>query len=207
MLFPLAGVLLCETRCLQSLFVFLFFGDQIIEVDGVSLVGVTQTLAAAVLRSTQGLVKFTIGREKLNKNTPNSAQQHSEIACLIQQTSPQIPIPPIPTTSPQIGELGVFANDLKNSDGNDYDTIASSTTGNQEESAVDGQRSSTTSYVARISWAPDRRHANRRRPRRRRSSPELSHSATAQSFIPFNTFSLLLLTLQIFIFGTTFISR
>lgn len=50
-------------------------GDQIIEVDGVSLVGVTQTLAASVLRATQGRVRFRIGREK-----PNENGQPSEIA-------------------------------------------------------------------------------------------------------------------------------
>ena len=50
-------------------------GDQIIEVDGVSLVGVTQTLAASVLRATQGKVRFRIGREK-----PSENGQPSEIA-------------------------------------------------------------------------------------------------------------------------------
>ena len=60
-------------------------GDQIIEVDGVSLVGVTQTLAAAVLRSTQGLVKFTIGREKIDENNG----EVSEINRLIQQSLDQ----------------------------------------------------------------------------------------------------------------------
>ncbi|XP_056110346.1 neurabin-1 isoform X2 [Rhinichthys klamathensis goyatoka] len=56
----------------------IWVNDQIVEVDGISLVGVTQIFAATTLKNTKGLVKFLIGREK--------AGVESEVARLISET-------------------------------------------------------------------------------------------------------------------------
>jgi len=53
--------------------------DQLVEVDGNSLVGVTQTYAASAIRNTKGVVRFKIGRE------PDDSKD-TEVARLIAQT-------------------------------------------------------------------------------------------------------------------------
>ncbi|XP_051559376.1 neurabin-1-like [Myxocyprinus asiaticus] len=59
----------------------IWVNDQIVEVDGISLVGVTQLFAATTLKNTKGLVKFLIGREKPGVD--------SEVARLINETLQQ----------------------------------------------------------------------------------------------------------------------
>nr|XP_032801586.1 neurabin-1-like isoform X1 [Petromyzon marinus] len=54
--------------------------DQIVEVDGTSLVGVSQHFAASVLKNTKGLVKFLIGREQEG--------QKNSVCSILMQTLP-----------------------------------------------------------------------------------------------------------------------
>ncbi|NXJ86119.1 NEB1 protein, partial [Trogon melanurus] len=65
----------------MHLFCRIQVNDQIVEVDGISLVGVTQFFAATVLKNTKGTVRFLIGREK-----PGT---QSEVARLISETLEQ----------------------------------------------------------------------------------------------------------------------
>uniref|UniRef100_K7GB94 Protein phosphatase 1 regulatory subunit 9B n=1 Tax=Pelodiscus sinensis TaxID=13735 RepID=K7GB94_PELSI len=60
--------------------------DLIVEVDGTSLVGVTQSFAASVLRNTKGRVRPGCGRFLIGREKPG---EQSEVAQLIQQTLEQ----------------------------------------------------------------------------------------------------------------------
>ncbi|XP_048578269.1 neurabin-1 [Nematostella vectensis] len=53
--------------------------DQIIEVDGVSLVGVTQMFAAVTLKHTSGTVRFLMGREKSRVHAPVRPISHNSL--------------------------------------------------------------------------------------------------------------------------------
>merc|ERR1719282_341894 len=61
-------------------------GDQIIEVNGQSLVGVTQTHAATVLRAALATVSFLLGREKVVEHQ-QANHQHEEVQVEESQTT------------------------------------------------------------------------------------------------------------------------
>ena len=65
--------------------------DQILSVDGVSLVSVTQSFAASVLRNSSGLVSFKIGREKdpFNSEVADLIQTMMVQVCTVQRSTVQ----------------------------------------------------------------------------------------------------------------------